>query len=231
MKTFKLHFIRNGKTEANEQGLYCGSTDSPLSERGRRELAELLEQGDYPYVDLVFCGPLSGDLETARMLYPECEIRVLDSLREADLGEFEGRSLEELKGDRNFQKWASPAGEFLPAGAEPPAEFISRICGGARQMVEAMMAEGVFSAAVVAHMSVIAGIFSSICYPKADPYDWTCDGGCGYTAIADPTLFMREPVMEVAYKVPFGDDREQQPSDEWDDSMWDPSWDSELLDR
>ena len=33
-----IYLIRHGKTEANEKWLYCGSTDLPLSERGREEL-------------------------------------------------------------------------------------------------------------------------------------------------------------------------------------------------
>ena len=36
-----LYLIRHGKTEANLQHRYCGSTDLPLSEIGRRELSEL----------------------------------------------------------------------------------------------------------------------------------------------------------------------------------------------
>ena len=30
-----IYLIRHGKTEANEKHLYCGSTDLPLSEKGR----------------------------------------------------------------------------------------------------------------------------------------------------------------------------------------------------
>ena len=33
-----IYLIRHGKTEANEKRLYCGSTDLPLSEKGRAEL-------------------------------------------------------------------------------------------------------------------------------------------------------------------------------------------------
>jgi alpha-ribazole phosphatase len=33
-----VYLIRHGKTLANEKRLYCGSTDLPLSEKGREEL-------------------------------------------------------------------------------------------------------------------------------------------------------------------------------------------------
>ena len=31
MKTYKIHLIRHGQTEANAKGLYIGMTDLPLS--------------------------------------------------------------------------------------------------------------------------------------------------------------------------------------------------------
>ena len=37
----KIYLIRHGNTEANELHLYCGSTDLPLSERGRDALQTL----------------------------------------------------------------------------------------------------------------------------------------------------------------------------------------------
>jgi hypothetical protein len=36
-----VYLIRHGKTEANEKWLYCGSTDLPLSQKGREELTEI----------------------------------------------------------------------------------------------------------------------------------------------------------------------------------------------
>ena len=36
-----IYLIRHGKTAANEQHRYCGSTDLPLSKKGREELQGL----------------------------------------------------------------------------------------------------------------------------------------------------------------------------------------------
>ena len=44
----KLILIRHGKTEANEEHLYCGSTDLPLSEFGKAELMERKNTVIYP---------------------------------------------------------------------------------------------------------------------------------------------------------------------------------------
>ena len=153
----------------------------------------------------------------------------MDSLRETDFGEFEGRSIEELKTDANFRKWVAPKGGYIPEGAEHPSDFISRICSAVIRIVRTMMDQGYTSAAVIVHMGVISNVFSTLAYPKADPFSWTCDPGFGYTAVADPVLFLREPVLEITAKTPSnGEEPEEDPIQDWDDSMWDPSWDPDL---
>lgn len=43
----RVVLLRHGSTQANERGLYCGSTDLPLSPAGREELMRLRpDQGD-----------------------------------------------------------------------------------------------------------------------------------------------------------------------------------------
>ncbi|MGI6235680.1 MAG: histidine phosphatase family protein [Christensenellales bacterium] len=46
-----LHLIRHGKTYANEQRLYCGQTDLPLSDTGAAEITQLARAGIYPARD------------------------------------------------------------------------------------------------------------------------------------------------------------------------------------
>lgn len=53
MKTYKIHLIRHGQTEANAKGLYIGMTDLPLSPEGLAELLTLKREYTYP-APLVF---------------------------------------------------------------------------------------------------------------------------------------------------------------------------------
>ena len=39
MTGYRIHFIRHALTVANEEGRYVGITESPVSEKGKRELA------------------------------------------------------------------------------------------------------------------------------------------------------------------------------------------------
>ena len=47
-----LYLLRHGVTEANEKRLYGGSTDSPLSENGRRMAREIAVSRPLPVCDI-----------------------------------------------------------------------------------------------------------------------------------------------------------------------------------
>lgn len=57
MKTYKIHLIRHGQTEANAKGLYIGMTDLPLSPEGLGELLELKQNFVYPEAVSLFYKP------------------------------------------------------------------------------------------------------------------------------------------------------------------------------
>lgn len=202
LKTYKIHLIRHGITTANLEGTYCGVTDLPLCPEGAADLNRLAETYSYPFVDVIYCSPLLRARQSAEILFPGCALELMDHLREAGFGIYEGRSLAELKTDAEFQKWVSFGSGLVPPGAEPHDAFARRCVAGLSELAEDMMRRGLPSAAVVTHAGVIANILASAAYPKKSVYDWQCIPGCGYTAIADPSLFLRQPVIEVVGYVP-----------------------------
>ncbi len=203
MKTYKFHLIRHGLTEANEKGIYCGSgTDIPLSDEGRDELERLSGDTRYPYVDAVYTSPLRRARQTAEILFPGCETIVCDAITEAAFGRFEGRTLEELKSDDEFCRWAAPKSGFVPDGVEPAERFYGRVVNGFADIVTDAMSRGMRSCAVITHADVISLIMAALAYPKAEPYEWNPAPGCGYTVLADPSLFLRQPVVEAVAQVP-----------------------------
>ena len=202
MKTYKLHLLRHGYTDANLNGVYCGSTDVPLCEQGERELYSLFDEATYPYAEAVYTSPLVRAKDTASILYPDCEQIVVEDLREASFGIYEGKLFSDLKNDEQFQKYISFGSDYVPEGAEPPEEFFSRCCSALVNIVKNMMTCSIHSAAVVTHAGVIFNMLAGLAYPKLSAYDWQCQPGCGFTVIADPVLFMREPVVEVMSEIP-----------------------------
>ena len=230
MKTCKIHLIRSGISQANVDGIYCGSTNSPLSHRGELELNSILDTYSYPYVDYVYTSSTDCDRETASLLFPETELEADDRLRGMDLGEFEGRSLYELEDDEDFQKWISPtADKVVPKGGEAPDHFTNRVLECVDEIITTCFENGISSVAIVASMGVISTVLSAIGLPNAGATDWTCDNGFGYTALADQTLYFREPVLEVNSQIPVSTDNFERSFDDLvDDDSWmnDPTLDA-----
>ncbi|MBQ1830104.1 MAG: histidine phosphatase family protein, partial [Ruminococcus sp.] len=71
MKSYVIHFIRHGAIDETLSGKYIGSTDVPLSDKGREALRKLERECRYPYTKVVFTSPLKRCTETCRILYPE----------------------------------------------------------------------------------------------------------------------------------------------------------------
>jgi len=202
MQTYKIHLIRHGLTQANLDGVYCGSTDLPLCEEGLRDLHSLVGEYSYPYIDALYVSPLVRARQTASLLFPDIEQQVIDGLRESSFGVYEGKSFSELKDSSDFREWVVFGSDRLPQGAEDPKKFQRRSVESFLSIVDDMMRAGAHSAAVVTHAGVIANILGAVAFPKKSPYDWQCIPGCGYTVMADPSLYLREPVVEVISWVP-----------------------------
>ncbi|MEG0750656.1 MAG: histidine phosphatase family protein [Oscillospiraceae bacterium] len=206
MRTYKIHLVRHGYTKANLDGAYCGSTDLPLCPEGERDLYDILSECSYPSAELVYVSPLVRARQTAEILWPECEQIVVDGLREASFGRFEGKTFASLQGDEEFERWIVPGSDFKPDGVEDQKRFFERCVAAFRFVVDDMMSKSVFSAAVVTHAGVIGNVLAALAYPKRAPYDWQSRPGCGFTVSADPTIYLREPVVEVVASIPEEDE-------------------------
>lgn len=121
MKSYIIHFIRHGSIDDTLAGKYIGTTDAPLSDRGRMDLRKLDYEYKYPGTQVVFTSPLKRCTETAKILYPEQNPLVIDNLSECNFGEWEGKTADELKNDSDFKKWLAgdssvkpPRGRAMP---------------------------------------------------------------------------------------------------------------------
>ncbi|MDO4293765.1 MAG: histidine phosphatase family protein [Eubacteriales bacterium] len=130
----ELVLIRHGMTEANREGRYLGRTDEPLSREGIRRLREKKAAGLYPELRLLFCSPMRRCLETAQLLYPDAEKRILTEWTEIDFGAFEGKNYRELSGDLRYQEWIDSGGRLPFPEGESREDFLRRSCKGLEQL-------------------------------------------------------------------------------------------------
>lgn len=205
MKNYVLHFVRHGQTESHRQGVYLGRrTDSELSVEGIRELIALREQYKYPPVELVYSSPLQRCLQTADFLYPQSRMMVVDELAEMDFGTFEGKSFDALKDDPDFCLWLADSNTQSPPEGESGQQFLTRIQAAVAAILEHMMQNGIFEAAVVTHGGVIATLMSTLGIPRQPLQFWKTGSGRGYTCFVNPQLWQRDHLMEVAGILPHG---------------------------
>jgi broad specificity phosphatase PhoE len=142
----KLYLVRHGVSTGNISGSLLGQSDYPLKGDGEaqaRAVAEVLAPlGPMP----VYCSDLQRARQTAECIaaaWPGIEVRPDRRLREIDLGEYEGRSWEELSDDEALGAAleADPYNTALPGG-ESLALLKERVLAAVDEIVAAGPGEG-----------------------------------------------------------------------------------------
>ncbi len=137
MATTRLYLIRHGATEENERGILVGSTDVPLSDKGRGQAMALARLARSLPVDAIFASPMLRTVETAVQVFgPEARILTNSSLRECHFGEWEGLYFAEIA-SRYPDLWQSwlhdwahtriPGGDDFTAFAQRLLDFCDEI--------------------------------------------------------------------------------------------------------
>lgn len=202
MKTYKIHLIRHGRTEANEKGLYIGLTDLPLSPEGLRELLELKEKYEYPGAARFFTSPLTRCRQTLEVLYPGCHPEVVEGLAECDFGDWDGRSVAELQSDPLFLRWMAGDKVSIPDGESAEA-FQKRVMEAFEEVVRELMRTGDTEAVICTHGGVIMLILMAYALPRLEMSDCVAESGNGFTLRITPSVWMREPVVEALCMIPW----------------------------
>lgn len=205
MKNFRLHFIRHGMTQANKEGRYVGGrTDYELCGEGIKELIDLRECYEYPAVGMVYMSPMARCVQTAGILYPGREVTIIPQLREVDFGDFEGKTIGELQENEDYLDWIANSNEIGPPGGESGQDFLCRLVEGMRFILDDMMKNELYDAAVVTHGGVIMTLLSALGMPRRPMQDWLVGNGRGYTCFVTPQLWLRDGLLEVAGIMPHG---------------------------
>lgn len=202
MKSYIIHFIRHGAIDETLSGKYIGTTDVPLSDKGKMDLKKLDYEYRYPGTQVVFTSPLKRCTETCRILYPEQNPLSIANLSECNFGEWEGKTAEELRNDPDFEKWLAGDNSVKPPRGESNADFTRRICRMFESIVEGLMKTGTTESVIVTHGGVIMTLLAVYGLPQAKPFEWTMDNGFGYSLRVTPMLWQRDKVCEVFQTIP-----------------------------
>ena len=203
MKTYKLHFIRHGLTQANLEGRYVGHKDVRLCPQGMADWKKIKKDYIYPDVQVIFTSPMKRCLETCEILYPNIENPlILDGLIEYNFGAFEGKTAEELKDNEKFLEWMEGGLDVEPPFGESSREFGERIGQTFERIVDGLLQTGIDNAAIITHGGVMNALLAMYALPQARVTDWMCDEGFGYTCNITPSLWSEGRKIEAFAKCP-----------------------------
>lgn len=127
----KLVFIRHGKTLSNLRRAYVGNTDESLCLEGIKELQCISND-----VKNVFVTTKCRTHETAKILFHNADLNIIDGLEEMNFGKFECKNYNDLSEDIEYQKWLDNNCETHCPNGESKSEFISRVRNSFLQFME-----------------------------------------------------------------------------------------------
>ena len=150
----RVLLLRHGATPGNLEKRYIGTTDEPLSEEGRKQLATV----HFPAPELLVCSPLRRCIETAELVFPGMPCIIEPDFRECDFGDFEEKNYTDLSSDPRYQAWIDSGGTLPFPGGESPAAFRNRCAAAFSSLLREHSA--IHDMALVVHGGTIMSILS-----------------------------------------------------------------------
>jgi probable phosphoglycerate mutase len=169
MEPASITFVRHGETESNATEVWQGHGDSPLTERGERQVKAFGERMQGRAFDRVVSSDLGRALATAEAatdnLTPD------PRWRELDMGEWDGMARAEI-----FSKYGHLLAELRSGkdirwgGAESYGEFVARIDAAVEELAASLLPGQ--RALVVTHGGVIHAVVAGLLGFRDRPRPW-----------------------------------------------------------
>jgi broad specificity phosphatase PhoE len=124
----RLYLIRHGEIGSPQEKRFYGSTDLPLSEKGRQQARLLAQRLSSERVDMIFSSPLKRALETAGPIAVghNLDLKVMPDLGEVNFGDWEGVRWDDIRrGDSD--RWAADPWSIAPPAGETFAALHARV--------------------------------------------------------------------------------------------------------
>jgi len=153
-----ISLFRHGLTKWNEKKAYIGSTDLPLSEKGKSHIEALTNENYH----IILSSPMKRCLQTTELLFPNQKPIIIPELKEIDFGEWEGKTYNELKSIQKYRDWLNYPYRFTPPYGESMKDFDKRVEKGWRD-ITSMLCEKLYTkVAIITHGGIIRQLLTSL---------------------------------------------------------------------
>ena len=152
--------IRHGETYWNEQRrIQGGSSDIELNARGREQIEKLADSLKEVEIGMMYSSPLRRALDTAQSIaaHRELQVQVEPDLRELEVGDLEGVTIEELGTEfsKYLMQWREGDGCRKLPGGESLADLKNRAWSAVKSIIDNSAYETIL---IVSHYFVIQTI-------------------------------------------------------------------------
>jgi broad specificity phosphatase PhoE len=146
-----LYFLRHGDTGL--QGRYIGSTDVPLTARGKEQVRQTGDLLQGKGITQIVCSPMLRCRQTLEQLDLPCTCQFNELLKEIDFGRWEGRNFSEVvEIDKELVDcWVAAPDTFSFPGGESLTTFKKRVAAFKNQL-ETMIEDNIL---VITHGGII----------------------------------------------------------------------------
>ncbi|NLT73282.1 MAG: histidine phosphatase family protein [Chloroflexi bacterium] len=127
----RLYAVRHGLTDWNALGRIQGHAQSHLTESGRRQAELIADRLSSERIDAVYSSDLTRAMDTARAI-AGCHglpVHADSRLREADYGDWEGRTMDELRVlyPEVVDRWMTEPVAVAPVNGESVEQVAARV--------------------------------------------------------------------------------------------------------
>lgn len=162
----KIYFIRHGETVWNTLKIFQGSSNSPLTEKGREQAKKLGEKLKDTEFTNFYSSPLGRTIETSKLIIGDRDIKIefIDEFKEISVGRMEGVPREEFEREfpGQFHNFFFNPKDYDPApyGGESFPQLIERVEKGLKKITENHKKDDVV--VVITHGMTLKAIFKVI---------------------------------------------------------------------
>ncbi len=155
----EIYLIRHGETESNKKGIFRGRLDIPLSQTGKEQASSVFNYFKGKNIELVLSSPLSRALETAKIIFPDKEIKIEERLNNLDLGNWSGVEKEKIKREKpnKWKIWVETPEKIKFPGGESIKDVYKRVSS----LLNSLKTVKADKIALISHRSVLKTLLAA----------------------------------------------------------------------